>query len=45
MEVIDTMKNGGESAGAAAAIFEDCFLWPVIFHKPVLNIVIEKRTK
>ncbi|KAF6986066.1 hypothetical protein CFC21_003857 [Triticum aestivum] len=25
MDVIDTMKNGGESAGAAAAIFEDCF--------------------
>uniref|UniRef100_A0A453SM88 RNase H type-1 domain-containing protein n=1 Tax=Aegilops tauschii subsp. strangulata TaxID=200361 RepID=A0A453SM88_AEGTS len=25
MKVIDTMKNGGQSAGAAAAIFEDCF--------------------
>ncbi|XBI18560.1 hypothetical protein VPH35_060309 [Triticum aestivum] len=25
MEVIDTMNNGGQSAGAAAAIFEDCF--------------------
>ncbi|KAM3229945.1 hypothetical protein ACQJBY_060638 [Aegilops geniculata] len=25
MDVIETMKNGGESAGAAAAIFEDCF--------------------
>ena len=25
LEVIDTMKNGGQSAGAAAAIFDDCF--------------------
>ncbi|XBJ03647.1 hypothetical protein VPH35_022750 [Triticum aestivum] len=25
MKVIDTVKNGGLSAGAAAAIFEDCF--------------------
>lgn len=25
MKIIDTMKNGGHSAGAAAAIFEDCF--------------------
>ena len=44
-EVIATMNNGGQSAGAAAAIFEDCFLWPVIFLKPVLNIVTGKRIK
>ena len=25
MDVIDTMKNGGESAGAAVEIFKDCF--------------------
>ena len=25
MEVIDTMKNGGQSAGVAAAVFEDCY--------------------
>ncbi|KAI5013847.1 hypothetical protein ZWY2020_047339 [Hordeum vulgare] len=25
LEVIDTMKDGGQSAGAAAAIFDDCF--------------------
>ncbi|XBI16545.1 hypothetical protein VPH35_058786 [Triticum aestivum] len=25
MEVIDTMNDGGQSAGAAAAIFDDCF--------------------
>ncbi|XBH90746.1 hypothetical protein VPH35_082319 [Triticum aestivum] len=25
MEVIDSMNDGGQSAGAAAAIFEDCF--------------------
>ena len=25
MEVIDTMKNGGQSAGAAAAVFDDCY--------------------
>ena len=45
MEVIDTMKNRGQSAGAATTIFEDCFLWPVIFLKPILNIVIGKRIK
>jgi hypothetical protein len=27
MEVIDTMKNGGYSAGTAAAIFEDSFFY------------------
>ncbi|KAI4983881.1 hypothetical protein ZWY2020_025747 [Hordeum vulgare] len=25
MEVIETMEDGGQSAGAAAAIFDDCF--------------------
>ena len=25
MEVIDTMKNKGRSAGAAAAVFDDCY--------------------
>ena len=25
MEVIETMNNGGRSAGAAAAIFDDCY--------------------
>ncbi|XBJ18075.1 hypothetical protein VPH35_009334 [Triticum aestivum] len=25
MEVIDTMKNGGQSTGAAAAVFDDCY--------------------
>ena len=25
MEVIDTMKNGGHTAGAAAAVFDDCY--------------------
>ena len=25
MEVIDTMKNGGHIAGAAAAVFDDCY--------------------
>ncbi|KAI4980504.1 hypothetical protein ZWY2020_020989 [Hordeum vulgare] len=25
LEVIETMKDGGRSAGAAAAIFDDCF--------------------
>ncbi|KAI4984221.1 hypothetical protein ZWY2020_047919 [Hordeum vulgare] len=25
MEVIETMKDGGRSVGAAAAIFDDCF--------------------
>ena len=45
MEVIDTMMNGGQSAGPAAAIFEDCFSWPVIFLKLVLNIVTGKRIK
>ncbi|XBJ10683.1 hypothetical protein VPH35_015501 [Triticum aestivum] len=25
MEVIETMQDGGQSAGAAAAIFDDCF--------------------
>uniref|UniRef100_A0A452XBN6 RNase H type-1 domain-containing protein n=1 Tax=Aegilops tauschii subsp. strangulata TaxID=200361 RepID=A0A452XBN6_AEGTS len=25
MEVIDTMKNGGQSAGAVAAVFDDCY--------------------
>uniref|UniRef100_A0A3B6LR20 RNase H type-1 domain-containing protein n=1 Tax=Triticum aestivum TaxID=4565 RepID=A0A3B6LR20_WHEAT len=25
LEVIETMQDGGQSAGAAAAIFEDCF--------------------
>uniref|UniRef100_A0A453ESG0 RNase H type-1 domain-containing protein n=1 Tax=Aegilops tauschii subsp. strangulata TaxID=200361 RepID=A0A453ESG0_AEGTS len=25
MEVIDTMKNRGQSAGVAAAVFEDCY--------------------
>ena len=25
MEVIDIMKNGGHSAGAAAAVFDDCY--------------------
>ncbi|XBI44411.1 hypothetical protein VPH35_109046 [Triticum aestivum] len=25
MEVIDTMKNGGQSVGVAAAVFEDCY--------------------
>jgi hypothetical protein len=25
VEVIDTMKNGGHSAGAAAAVFDDCY--------------------
>ena len=25
MEVIDTMKNEGHSAGAAAAVFDDCY--------------------
>ena len=25
MEVIDTMKNGGQLAGVAAVVFEDCY--------------------
>ncbi|XBH88029.1 hypothetical protein VPH35_075380 [Triticum aestivum] len=25
IEVINTMKNGGQSAGAAAAVFDDCY--------------------
>ena len=25
LEFIDTMKNGGRSAGAATAIFDDCY--------------------
>ena len=25
MEVIDTMKNGGHTVGAAAAVFDDCY--------------------
>ena len=25
MEVTDTMKNGGRSAGAAVAVFDDCY--------------------
>ena len=25
MEVIDTTKNGGHTAGAAAAVFDDCY--------------------
>ncbi|XBI52618.1 hypothetical protein VPH35_034967 [Triticum aestivum] len=25
LEVIDTMKNGGQSAGVAAAVFDDCY--------------------
>ena len=45
MEVIDTMKNGGESAGAAAAIFEDYFFMACDFSQTSLNIMIEKQTK
>ncbi|XBI76598.1 hypothetical protein VPH35_069815 [Triticum aestivum] len=26
MEVIDTMKNGGHTVGAAGAVFDDCYL-------------------
>ena len=25
MKLIDTMKNGGQSAGAVAAVFDDCY--------------------
>ena len=25
MEVVDTMKNGGHTAGAAAAVFDGCY--------------------
>ena len=25
MEMIDTMKNGGQSAGAATAVFDNCY--------------------
>ena len=27
MEVIDTVKNGGHSAGASAIVFDDCYFY------------------
>ncbi|XBI83017.1 hypothetical protein VPH35_091580 [Triticum aestivum] len=33
LEVIETMQDGGQSAGAAAAIFEDCFHYACDFRQ------------
>ena len=45
LEVIETMNNGGWSAGAATTIFDDCYFWLVIFLPPCLNTVIGKPIK
>ena len=44
MEVIDTMKTGGQSAGALAAVFDDYYLLACDFLSLVVNTVIGKRT-
>ena len=45
MEVIDTMKNGGHSAGPAQQFLRIIFFWLVTFRLLGLSTLIEKRTK
>lgn len=43
-EVNEVMKNGGRSAGAAAAFFDDCYHIACGFPRTIFSTVIERQT-
>ena len=45
LEVIDTMQDGGHSAGAGAAIFDDCFYYACNFVITRFEHCVEKQIK